>query len=109
MPYSVVTKDGIQIDNIPDSILRDSEELRKRVETARVQYNSQATQETEPDANVGDFFESLVGGTKNIISDARTALEAPFVSAEEAALRGIKRRNYWCSRRSIISNTHCYC
>ena len=98
MPYSVVTKDGIQIDNIPDSILRDSEELRKRVETARVQYNSQATQETEPDANVGDFFESLVGGTKNIISDARTALEAPFVSAEEAALRGIKRSDEMTER-----------
>jgi hypothetical protein len=45
----------------------------------------------EPDANVGDFFESLFGGTKRIISDSRTALEAPFVSAEEAALRGIKR------------------
>jgi len=46
---------------------------------------------SEPDANVGDFFESLIGGTKNIISDARTAIEAPFISAEEAALRGIKR------------------
>lgn len=45
----------------------------------------------EPDANVGDFFESLFGGTKRIISDSRTALEASFVSAEEAALRGIKR------------------
>ena len=53
---------------------------------------------SEPDANVGDFFESLVGGTKRIISDTRTALEAPFVSAEEAALRGIKRSDEMTER-----------
>ena len=61
---------------------------------------TQTTEPTplEPDANVGDFFESLVGGTKRIISDTRTALEAPFVSAEEAALRGIKRSDEMTER-----------
>ena len=61
---------------------------------------TQTTEPTppEPDANVGGFFESLAGGTKRIISDSRTALEAPFVSAEEAALRGIKRSDEMTER-----------
>lgn len=35
MPYSVLTKDGIQINNIPDNIPSDSDEIRQRVEQAR--------------------------------------------------------------------------
>jgi hypothetical protein len=35
MPYSIVTDDGIQIDNIPDNVDRNSEELRNRVASIR--------------------------------------------------------------------------
>ena len=35
MPYSVLTKDGIKINNIPDNIPSDSDEIRQRVEQAR--------------------------------------------------------------------------
>ena len=45
----------------------------------------------EPDANVGNFFESLVGGTKRLFSSASTGIEAPFISGEEAAVRGLQR------------------
>ena len=38
------------------------------------------------------FFEGIVGGTKNILSGSQTAVEAPFISGEEAALRGIERQ-----------------
>ena len=38
------------------------------------------------------FFEGLVGGTKNILSASQTAVEAPFISGEEASLRGIERQ-----------------
>ena len=36
--YSIITKDGIQINNIPDNIPRDSDILKKRVEEARLEY-----------------------------------------------------------------------
>ena len=35
MPYSIVTKDGIKINNIPDDIPRDSEILKQRVQDIR--------------------------------------------------------------------------
>jgi len=38
------------------------------------------------------FFEGVVGGAKNILSGSQTAVEAPFISGEEAALRGIERQ-----------------
>lgn len=37
MPYSIVTKDGIEINNIPDDIPRDSEILKKRVQDIRAE------------------------------------------------------------------------
>jgi len=46
----------------------------------------------EPDANVGNFFESLLGGTKRLFSSAATGVEAPFTSGEEAAVSGIQRQ-----------------
>lgn len=41
MPYSVITRDGIQINNIPDNISRDSDQLRQRVEQARQDASNQ--------------------------------------------------------------------
>jgi hypothetical protein len=38
------------------------------------------------------FFEAIKGGAKNILSGSQTAVEAPFISGEEAALRGIERQ-----------------
>lgn len=49
MPYSIVTKDGIRINNIPDDIERDSQVLKDRVAAARAQ--RQQTQGT-PSPNV---------------------------------------------------------
>jgi len=62
MPYSVLTKDGIQINNIPDNIPRDSDELRQRVEEARK--NIPQTQPTgQPkvlqEGEGSDFFRGL--------------------------------------------------
>ena len=42
MPYSIVTKDGIKINNIPDDIPRDSEILKERVRELRAQSGSVA-------------------------------------------------------------------
>mgnify|MGYP003134259161 CR=1 FL=1 len=84
MPYSVLTKDGIQINNIPDNIPRDSDEIRQRVEEAR----ENRPQPMEEVAGVG---EALVGGTKSFLSTIGTGLTAPFITGEEATTRGRAR------------------
>jgi len=57
----------------------------------QLQAQSQGIKSLEPDANVGNFFESLVGGTKRLFSSASTGIEAPFISGEDAAVRGLQR------------------
>ena len=63
MPYSVLTKDGIQINNIPDNIPRDSDELRKRVEDIRKNRPQQPTDPNQPkvlqEGEGSDFFRGL--------------------------------------------------
>lgn len=44
MPYSIVTKDGIKINNIPDDVDPNSDELRQRVAQIRAAQSSQAQQ-----------------------------------------------------------------
>ena len=39
--YSIITKDGIQINNIPDDIPRDSNILKKRVEEVRLEFHGE--------------------------------------------------------------------
>lgn len=41
MPYSIKTKDGIQINNIPDDVPKDSDTLRQRVAAARAHREQQ--------------------------------------------------------------------
>ena len=58
----------------------------------------QSLQSQEPDAEVGNFLESLIGGTKRYFSGASTGVEAPFTSGEDAAVRGIKRQEGYTER-----------
>ena len=53
---------------------------------------SQIGKETPQREGTAGFFEGVVGGAKNILSGSQTAVEAPFISGEEAALRGIERQ-----------------
>ena len=59
---------------------------------------TQGIKSLEPDANVGNFFESLVGGTKRLFSSAGTGVEAPFTSGEEAAISGLQREQGFTER-----------
>ena len=59
---------------------------------------TQGIKSLEPDANVGNFFESLVGGTKRLFSSAGTGIEAPFTSGEEAAVSGLQREQGFTER-----------
>lgn len=51
MPYSIVSKDGIRINNIPDDIPRDSQILKDRIAAARAE-RKQAQQRPESDVPV---------------------------------------------------------
>ena len=48
MPYSITTKDGITIQNIPDEEPADSPRLRERVAQIRAQMNPQPTAIADP-------------------------------------------------------------
>ncbi|MDH0866609.1 hypothetical protein [Mitsuaria sp. GD03876] len=80
MPYSIETRDGIVINNIPDGISRDAPELRQRVTQARAQRQEQmsrdAAQATLEDmpwgeralVNVGAGMRSLGQGVQQLAS-----------------------------------------
>lgn len=57
MPYTIQTKDGIVIKNIPDEIPRDSDQLRQRVEQARAQRQQQSTG-VDPDVPTQENIQS---------------------------------------------------
>ena len=66
MPYSVITRDGIQINNIPDNISQDSDQLRQRVEQARQDASNQGLfgqQSDQPkilkEGEGSDFFRGI--------------------------------------------------
>ena len=77
----------------------DQEAINQIVSAYRqLQAQSQGIKSLAPDANVGNFFESLVGGTKRLFTSAGTAIEAPFTSGEEAAVRGLRREEQMTER-----------
>jgi hypothetical protein len=49
MPYSITTKDGITLQNIPDDIAADSPQLKQRVAQIRMQMQAQQPKEVEPE------------------------------------------------------------
>lgn len=61
-------------------------------EVKKQQYNQLISGSNKQREGTAGFFEGIVGGAKNILSGSQTAVEAPFISGEEAALRGIERQ-----------------
>jgi len=61
-------------------------------EIKKQQYNQLISGSNQQKEGTAGFFEGLVGSTKNILSASQTAVEAPFISGEEASLRGIERQ-----------------
>ena len=60
-------------------------------EIKKQQYTKLMSTNQQREGTAG-FFEGIVGGTKNILSGSQTAVEAPFISGEEAALKGLERQ-----------------
>lgn len=80
MPYSIETKDGIVINNIPDNVPHDSDELKARV----AQIRSGNTQPSQPKAPVAQpiqkpsILSNAVSDLGNMISGAGTAVMHPI-------------------------------
>ena len=100
MPYSIQTKDGIQINNIPDSIDENSEELKQRVAKERALRDGAPIADSEPvqatvaegqreSINVTGFTEpaaSIVSGAVAEPISGITAMGAGFIDGESGSL-----------------------
>jgi hypothetical protein len=71
MPYSITTKDGITVNNIPDNVPADSPDLKARVAAIRAEQQSAAPAPTQEPAKMG-FLESI---GESITGRARTTPE----------------------------------
>ena len=61
MPYSITTKDGITIDNIPDNVAPDSPELKERVAKIRAGGGAAALEQPEKPGFFAGLVESVTG------------------------------------------------
>lgn len=61
MPYSITTKDGITIDNIPDNVPPDSPELKERVAKIRAGGGTAALEQPEKPGFFAGLVESVTG------------------------------------------------
>ncbi|WP_443700158.1 hypothetical protein [Pseudomonas sp.] len=89
MPYSITTKDGITINNIPDDVPANSQQLRDRVAKIRT-----GQDKADPDPSLG----RTVGLTARNITEGAAGLVGtlvdPFVSAIGGAVRMATGNDY---------------
>lgn len=101
MPYSITTKDGITLRNIPDDIPQDSPQLKARVETIR---GGAAGKSAEPDQSFGDKViqqgKNLLGALRGAASIGAT-LTTPVAQYDKA---GNKDPRSFLDRRSATLN-----
>lgn len=82
MPYSITTKDGITINNIPDDVPANSQELRDRVAKIRTGQDK-ADPEPSLGRTVGLTARNLTEGAAGLVG----TISDPFVSAIGGAIR----------------------
>jgi hypothetical protein len=86
MAYSIETKDGIRIDNIPDNVDPNSQELKDRVATIRAERNMPqlaAKAEKQPE-DTRPTSEQLLSGAAKRVSEIGTGLQGLGLRAGEA-------------------------
>lgn len=89
MPYSITTKDGITINNIPDDVPANSQELRDRVAKIRTGQDK-ADPEPSLGRTVGLTARNLTEGTAGLVG----TISDPFVSAIGGAIRMATGNDY---------------
>jgi len=62
MPYSITTKDGITIQNIPDDVAPDAPELKARVAQIRAAGGAQAVEPTKPETTTAGVVGAITRG-----------------------------------------------
>lgn len=70
MPYSITTKDGITIQNIPDDVPPDAPELKERVAKIRAGMGNVQPEEPKPVGNPSRLKGSALGGVAMGLRDA---------------------------------------
>lgn len=86
MPYSITTKDGITINNIPDNIAPDAQELKDRVAALRAGGGQTRSVGEEASRQLGLTARAGaegVAGTLGILSDPIGAVLNQFISSED--------------------------
>ena len=80
MPYSIETKDGITINNIPDNVPHDSPELKARVAQIRAGnlQSSQPKPQVQAPAEKPSMLENAASDLGNIVSGVGTAVMHPI-------------------------------
>lgn len=71
MPYSITTRDGITIQNIPDDVAADAPHLKQRVEAIRAGMNSQ---DSSQQATLGQKVQASMPG--RVLQGARDPIDA---------------------------------
>lgn len=81
MPYSIETKDGIVINNIPDTVPHDSDELKARVAQIRAG-NTQKAEIPVAQASKPSFLENAASDVGNIVGGAAHAVMHPIQTTQ---------------------------
>lgn len=89
MPYSITTKDGITINNIPDDVPANSQQLRDRVAKIRTGQDK-ADPEPSLGRTAGLTARNIAEGTAGLIG----TISDPFVSAIGGAIRMATGNDY---------------
>ena len=76
MPFSIVTKDGITINNIPDNIAPDSDILKQRVASLRAERD--AGQPVTPPQEEGGIIESIASVVEPVAAIVSGAVAEPI-------------------------------
>lgn len=102
MPYSIRTKDGLVIRNIPDDVARDSDELKARVAAIRAKRDAEKSGSLPDDGSgIGQTLGNIAAGAVRGAGSIGATILAPVDAAARAA--GIE--NSWVGlndRRAAI-------
>lgn len=89
MPYSIVTKDGIKINNIPDDVDPQSDELKQRVAAIRAQQGAANDVPVEQEAPPPEVPEASLGEKAVGMLEAGATMASGAIAEPAAGIAGI--------------------
>src|SRR5688572_19915813 len=109
MAYSVRTKDGIVVDNIPDHVSPDDPSVKQRVQRARIKLQIENDPITKGAKNFNEdsgFFSNALAGAGKALSDTGLGIRqlTGFASQEEVDERSRLDRPLMSTAGGITGN-----